>query len=48
VITLSKDDYWPEGGEIRLTPAVAAGAKTLSWKCRSTLAPKFLPATCRE
>jgi hypothetical protein len=48
VMTLAKHDYWPEGGRITFTPAADAGAKTLSWKCRSTLPPKHLPATCRE
>lgn len=47
-VKLSKSDYWPEGGEISFTPAADGDAKALRWNCRSTLAPKFLPATCRE
>jgi type IV pilus assembly protein PilA len=48
VVTLNKDRDWPAGGEITLTPTADAAAKRLSWKCRSTLPPKLLPAACRE
>jgi len=48
VATLHKDRDWPDGGEIKLTPAEDSAAKALSWKCRSTLPPSVLPATCRE
>lgn len=48
VVTLNKDRDWPDGSEIMLTPTEDATAKTLSWKCRSTLPPKLLPRECRE
>lgn len=47
-VTLHKDRDWPDGGEITLTPTEDAVAKRLTWKCRSTLAPKLLPRDCRE
>ena len=47
VITLNKNEYWPEGGEIRLTRTADAEANTFYWKCSSTLPPKMVPATCR-
>jgi hypothetical protein len=48
LVRLAKNEYWPEGGEIRLTPGVDAKTKTFKWTCRSTLPPKGLPVMCRE
>jgi len=50
VVTLSRDRDWPDGSEITLTPMpiADAGAKSLRWKCRSTLPLEVLPASCRE
>jgi hypothetical protein len=47
-VVLNKEREWPDGGEITFTPTEDAGAKKLSWKCRSTLPPKLVPATCRD
>jgi hypothetical protein len=48
VVMLNKDRDWPDGGEITLTPTEDTATKRLTWKCRSTLPPKLLPASCRE
>lgn len=48
LVRLTKNEYWPEGGEIRFTPGVDAETKTLRWTCRSTLPRRGLPVRCRE
>ena len=48
VVTLNIERDWPDGGEITLTPTEDAAAKTLNWKCRSTLPPKLVTASCRD
>jgi len=48
VLTLGIDDFWLEGGEIRLTPAADADKRTVNWKCSSTLPRRSLPAACRR
>lgn len=47
-VILKRSEYFPDGGEITLAPMEDPAAKTLSWKCRSTLSPKLLPNFCRE
>jgi hypothetical protein len=47
VVTLTQDRDWPDGSEITFTPSEDNAAKRLTWKCRSTLPSKLLPAECR-
>jgi Pilin (bacterial filament) len=47
-VLLNKEREWPDGGAITFTPTEDADTKKLSWKCRSTLPPRLVPATCRD